>query len=49
MPQAAEAAKVVRDYEAGLKILVDALEAKKPAEGTYGHQVLDAWRSAIRD
>ena len=49
MPQAGEAAKIVADYEAGLRNLAQALEAKDPKEGGYGDQALRVWRECIRD
>ena len=49
MPQKQIADKVVNDYEAGLTILAQAIEAQAPKPKSYGQQALDAWRECIRD
>lgn len=49
MPQAQLARKVRQDYEAGLTILAQAIEAQGPAAGGYGAQALEAWRECIRE
>ena len=49
MPQRQTAEKVIRDYEAGLTILAQAIEAEEPRPASYGAQALDAWRDCIRD
>jgi len=49
MPQQQLARKVRQDYEAGLTILAQAIEAQGPKEGSYGGQALRAWRGCIRD
>ena len=49
MPQRQIAERIVKDYEAGLTILAQAIEAKAPKAGGYDAEALDAWRRCIRD
>ncbi|KAK4621695.1 hypothetical protein CLAFUW4_07598 [Fulvia fulva] len=49
MPQRQAASKAVAEYEVALRGLAAELEARNPAEGTYEHQALEAWRRCIRD
>ena len=49
MPQRQVADKVVKDYEAGLTILAQAIEARSPKPHGYDAQALDAWERCIRD
>ncbi|KAK5116216.1 hypothetical protein LTR62_008542 [Meristemomyces frigidus] len=53
LPQPQLARKIREDYEAGLTILADALEARgdgaQGKEMTYGGQALKAWGSVVRD
>lgn len=49
LPQRVRAEKILRDYESGLEILAQAIEAQNPKEGTYGDQALRAWRDCIRE
>lgn len=49
MPMATQANQIIADYEAGLNNLANSIEAKSPAEGTYGAQALDVWKNCIRE
>lgn len=49
LPNPQLATRVRRDYEAGLTILAQALEAQGLKEGGYGEQAVKAWRECIRD
>ncbi|KAK4542289.1 hypothetical protein LTR36_006942 [Oleoguttula mirabilis] len=49
LPQPQVAKKVRQDYEAGLTILAQAIEAQQPKAGSYGDQAVRAWRECIRD
>ncbi|KAK4953956.1 hypothetical protein LTR10_008560 [Elasticomyces elasticus] len=49
MPQHEQARRIREDYEAGLTILAQAIEAQAPKEGSYGGQALVVWRELIRD
>ncbi|KAK5120812.1 hypothetical protein LTR85_005879 [Meristemomyces frigidus] len=49
LPQPQLATKVRQDYEAGLTILAQAIEALEPRGGSYGERAVGAWRECIRD
>ena len=49
LPRPDQAKKIRQDYEAGLTILAQAIEAQRPKEGSYGDQALRVWRECIRD
>jgi hypothetical protein len=49
LPQPDQARQIREDYEAGLTILAQAIEAQAPKEGSYGGQALVVWRELIRD
>jgi len=53
IPQAEKVRKVKDDYEAGLTVLAQALEARgdgaEGKEGTYGGQALKCWGSVVRE
>ncbi|KAI6794412.1 hypothetical protein KC363_g9228 [Hortaea werneckii] len=41
--------QVREDYESGLRLLAEALQAEKPREGSYADQALRWWRDCVRD
>ncbi|KAI7523150.1 hypothetical protein KC343_g21587 [Hortaea werneckii] len=41
--------RVREDYESGLRLLAEALQAEGPKEGSYGAQALRWWRDCVRD
>ena len=43
------ASKVRNDYEAGLKILAEAIQAQGAKGGSYGEQAVRCWRDCIRE
>ena len=49
MPQRQAASKAIAEYEVALRGLAAELAARNPAEGTYDHQALEAWRQCIRE
>ena len=49
LPQPELAKKIRQDYEAGLTLLAQAIEALKPPEGSYNARALKVWRECIRD
>ncbi|EMC93970.1 hypothetical protein BAUCODRAFT_112632 [Baudoinia panamericana UAMH 10762] len=49
LPQPQLAKKIRQDYEAGLEILAQAIEAQTPAPGSYGEQALVAWKECVRE
>ena len=44
-----DASKIGQDYEAGLTILAQAIEAKAPKVGSYGDVAVKAWEGLIRE
>ncbi|KAI6959097.1 hypothetical protein KC367_g9110 [Hortaea werneckii] len=41
--------RVREDYESGLRLLAEALQAEGPREGSYADQALRWWRDCVRD
>jgi hypothetical protein len=49
MPSYDFAIKVRKDYGAGLANLAQAIEARKPLEGSYDAQALELWRGCAEE
>ncbi len=49
LPHPTQAKRIRADYEAGLTILAQAIEAQRPREGTYGAGALRCWRDCLRE